>query len=126
MAGYSLRPIWAGEKDRVRDSVFLPFSGLMRAVRDDRCKLIVYPPINYRELFDLKNDPDETKNLADDPASAKDIDRLTVLLKAWQERVGDQQPLAVAKPKPKDVSFDGYVRKVDQWQPEWVRKKYFP
>lgn len=126
MAGYSLRAIWAGEKDRVRDSVFLPFSGLMRAVRDERWKLIVYPPINYRELFDLKNDPDETKNLGEDPAHLKEIDRLTVLLKAWQLRVGDKQTLTTATPKPKEISFEGYVRKVDQWQPEWVRKKYFP
>ena len=126
MAGYSLWPVWAGEKDRVRDSVFLPFLGLMRAVRDERWKLIVYPPINHRELFDMKNDPDETKSLADDPAHVKEIDRLTVLLKAWQERVGDKQPLTVAKPKPKEISFDGYVRKADRWQPDWVRKKYFP
>jgi arylsulfatase A-like enzyme len=124
-AGHSLRPIWGGEKDRVRDSVFLPFLGLMRAVRDERWKLIVYPPINYRELFDLKNDPEETKNLADDPANAETIERLTKLMKSWQERVGDKQPLSVAKPKSNEISFDGYVRKVDQWQPEWVREKYF-
>jgi hypothetical protein len=31
----------------------------------------------------------------------------------------------VAKPKSKDVSFDGYVRTPDQWQPEWIRQKYF-
>jgi arylsulfatase A-like enzyme len=125
MAGHSLRPVWAGEKDRVRDSVFLPFLGLMRAVRDERWKLIVYPPINHRELFDLKADPDETHDLAADPAYAKEIDRLTGLMKAWQGKVGDKQPLSVAKPKPKELSFDGYVRKADQWQPEWVRKKYF-
>jgi arylsulfatase A-like enzyme len=98
----------------------------MRAVRDERWKLIVCPPINHRELFDLKADPDETTDLAADPAGVKEIERLTVLMKAWQEKVGDRQPLTVAKPKPKDVSFEGYVRKPDQWQPEWVRKKYFP
>jgi arylsulfatase A-like enzyme len=124
-AGHSLRPIWSGETTSVRDSAFLPFLGLMRAVRDERWKLIVYPPINYRELFDLKADPDETKNLADDPANAATIERLTRLMKEWQEKVGDKQPLAVAKPKSKDIRFDGYVRKADQWQPEWVRKKYF-
>ena len=115
-----------GTKKSIRDSVFLPYTGLMRSIRDERWKLIVYPPINHRELFDLKNDPDETKSLADDPTHVKEIDRLTVLLKAWQQRVGDKQPLTVAKPKPKEISFDGYVRKVDQWQPDWVRKKYFP
>jgi arylsulfatase A-like enzyme len=125
LAGHSLRPVWVGEKERVRDSVFLPFSDLMRAVRDERWKLIVYPPINHRELFDLTADPDETNDLAADPAHAKEIERLTALMKSWQEKVGDKQPLTVARPKPKAVSFDGYVRKPDQWQPEWIRRKYF-
>jgi hypothetical protein len=40
-------------------------------------------------------------------------------------KVGDQQPLTVDKPKPKEVSFDGYLRKADQWQPEWIIQKYF-
>ena len=30
-----------------------------------------------------------------------------------------------AKPKSKEISFEGYVRKPDQWQPEWIVKKYF-
>ncbi|HKB02581.1 MAG TPA: sulfatase-like hydrolase/transferase [Gemmataceae bacterium] len=126
LAGHSLRPILAGEKERVRDSVFLPFSGLMRSVRDDRWKLIVYPPINHTELFDLQNDPHEMTNLAADPAHAAQVERLTGLMKEWQAKVGDKQPLAVAKPKPKDVSFDGHVRMIDQWQPDWIREKYFP
>lgn len=125
LAGHSLRPIWAGETDRVRDSVFLPFGNLMRSVRDDRWKLIVYPPTNHRELFDLKADPHEMNDLAADPARTAEIERLTALMTAWQAKVGDRQPLTVAKPKSKAVSFEGYVRKPDRWQPEWIRKKYF-
>jgi arylsulfatase A-like enzyme len=126
LAGHSLRAVWAGEKAGVRDSVFLPFGNLMRAVRDDRWKLIVYPPINHRELFDLRADPDETKDLAADPARSAEVERLTALMKTWQEQVGDKQPLTVRDPRPKAVSFDGHVRKIDQWQPDWIRKKYFP
>jgi hypothetical protein len=65
------------------------------------------------------------RDLAADPAHAGEVGRLTALMKSWQEKVGDRQPLAAARPKPKDVSFDGYVRQPDQWQPEWIRKKYF-
>lgn len=125
LAGASLRPVWAGTKKQVRDSVFLPFSGLMRSVRDDRWKLIVYPPIGHRQLFDLTADPHETRNLAADPARAGEVGRLTTLMGEWQRKVGDTQLLTVADPKPKAVSFDGFDRKPDRWQPDWIVKKYF-
>jgi arylsulfatase A-like enzyme len=125
LAGESLQPLWTGAKKQIRDSVFLPFSGLMRSVRDGRWKLIVYPPINHRQLFDLRNDPDERHDLAGDPKHTGEIERLTRLMKAWQTRVGDQQPLTVERPKPREVSFDGYLRKPDPWQPEWIIQKYF-
>jgi arylsulfatase A-like enzyme len=125
LAGQNLRPLWTGAKGQVRDSVFLPFSGLMRAVRDDRWKLIVYPPINHRQLFDLRGDPGEAHDLAGDPRHAGEVDRLTALMKSWQEAVGDRQPLTVETTKPRWVSFDGYDRTPDQWQPEWIVRKYF-
>jgi arylsulfatase A-like enzyme len=124
-AGVSLRPIWTGEKKAVRDSVFLPFSNLMRSVRDKRWKLIVYPPINHRELFDLEADPHETKDLANDKSHAEQITRLTGLMKTWQKQVGDTQPLTVEKPRPRAVSFDDFERKPDKWQPKWFIEKYF-
>src|SRR5437762_6935448 len=108
LAGESLRPLWTGEKKRLRDTAFLPYSGLMRSVRDGRWKLIVYPPINHRELFDLKADPDETRDLAGDPRYAGEVERLTALLRQWQDRVGDKQPLTAARPKPKEVRFDDF------------------
>src|SRR5207249_8205973 len=35
VAGQSLQPLWAGTQRQLRDSVFLPFQGLMRSVRDE-------------------------------------------------------------------------------------------
>jgi arylsulfatase A-like enzyme len=125
-AGEGLQPLWTGTRAALRDSVFLPFTGLMRSVRDERWKLIVYPPINHRQLFDLRADPDEMHDLAGDPRHSAEVERLTGLMKQWQAKVGDRQPLAVDRPKPKDVSFDGYICKPDQWQPEWIVRKYFP
>lgn len=125
LAGESLRPLWTGKKSQLRDSVFLPYSDLMRAIRDERWKLIVYPPINHRELFDLKADPAETSNLAEDPRHAPQITRLLSLMKAWQQKVGDSQPLSVKNPKSKEVSFEGFQRKPDRWQPDWIVHKYF-
>jgi arylsulfatase A-like enzyme len=125
LAGESLRPLWAGERKRLRDSVFLPYTGVMRSVRDDRWKLIVYPPINHRELFDLKADPHETRDLAADPAHAAEVGRLTARMRDWQKKVGDTQPLSVEKPRSKDVRFDDFTRAPDKWQPAWIVEKYF-
>ena len=125
LAGRDLRPLWAGEGAKVRDSVFLPFSNLMRSVRDERWKLIVYPQINHRQLFDLREDPHETRDLAADHEHEPEIERLTALMRSWQAKVGDAQPLAVSNPKPKELRFDDFDRKPDEWQPEWIVEKYF-
>lgn len=120
-----LSPIWRGEAAKVRDTVFLPFTRIMRAVRDERWKLIRYPQINHTQLFDLKSDPGEVHDLADDPKQADRVAKMMDLIREWQKTVGDDLPLSVAKPKPKAVDLTGRKRKPDRWQPEWIRKKYF-
>jgi hypothetical protein len=50
---------------------------------------------------------------------------LTDLMRSWREKLGDEQPLAVDAPKLKEVRFDDFVRKPDQWQPAWIVEKYF-
>jgi arylsulfatase A-like enzyme len=126
LAGADLRPLWLGTQKQIRDSVFLPFTDTMRAVRDERWKLIVYPRINHRQLFDLRRDPLEKRDLAGDPRRRDTVERLTLLLRDWQSRVGDTQSLSVTNPKPMSLDFEGYVRKPDTWQPDWIVKKYFP
>ena len=123
VAGFDLAPLWTGKKKMVRDSIFLPYTTHMRAVRDTRWKLIVYPQINHQELFDLRKDPDEVRNLATEQPA--EVERLTRLLREWQQRTGDKQPLAIANPKPRTVRFDDFERKPDQWQPRWIVEKYF-
>ena len=67
--GRELAALWSGAGDTAwRQSLFLPYRDLMRAVRDERYKLIVYPKVNHRQLFDLADDPDELHSLAADPA----------------------------------------------------------
>ncbi len=123
--GHDLRPIWDGRAAKVRDSVFLPFLDVQRAIRDERWKLIVYPEIHHRQLFDLENDPHETRDLAADPARAGDIARLLALMEGWRTRLGDRAPLAVDKPKPAAIDLTGRERVPDRWQPDWIRDKYF-
>jgi arylsulfatase A-like enzyme len=123
LGGHDLTPLWTGRSKSVRDSVFLPFTDTMRAVRDERWKLIVYPRVNHQQLFDLKDDPDERKNLAAE--KPQEVERLTGLLREWQERTGDPQPLTSANPRPLEIRYDNFERRPDQWQPPWIVEKYF-
>ncbi len=125
LAGESLRPLWEGKKTRVRDSVFLPFLDIQRAVRDERWKLIAYPKIGHLQLFDLQNDPNEIHNLIARLENAKHVARLQALMKQWQARVGDTLALPTENKPPPKVDLTGQKRKPDQWQPEWIVKKYF-
>ena len=125
LEGESLRPLWEGKKPRVRDSVFLPYIEVQRAVRDERWKLIAYPKIGHLQLFDLRNDPHETTNLIGRPRSGEHVARLMTLMKQWQARVGDTVELPAENRQPPPVDLTGLPRKPDQWQPDWIVKKYF-
>ena len=52
----------------------------MRMVRDERYKLIWYPTGNRVQVFDLENDPNEMRDLANMPAHADAQGRLTDLM----------------------------------------------
>jgi arylsulfatase A-like enzyme len=123
--GESVRPLWTGTKQSLRDTVFLPYIQVQRAVRDERWKLIRYPKLGYSQLFDLQNDPNETRSVYDDPAHAAHIARLTAAMKTWQQKVGDTLVLNTGSNPPPKIDLTGQARKTDQWQPEWIVKKYF-
>jgi arylsulfatase A-like enzyme len=125
LEGESLRPLWEGKKDRVRDSVFLPYIDIQRSVRDERWKLICYPKIGYMQLFDLQTDPDEKTNLIDRVECAEHIQRLLKRMSQWQAKVGDTLKLPTENKQPEAVDLTGRKRVPDQWQPEWIVKKYF-
>ncbi len=123
--GHSLRPLWEGKSERVRESVFLPFLQIQRAVREDRWKLIAFPKIGHLQLFDLQADPHETTNLIDRPEHAGRIASLRNLMVRWQERVGDKLAIPQTNTAPPKVDLTGRARVPDQWQPDWIVKKYF-
>jgi arylsulfatase A-like enzyme len=102
--GKSLKPVMQGRASAVRDTLFLSYRDVQRAVRDDRWKLIRYPQVNVTQLFDLQNDPDELMNLAERPEQAERIKSLTADLQGWQKDLGDPAPLTVAHPQ--DPAWD--------------------
>jgi arylsulfatase A-like enzyme len=120
-----LAPIWQGERETVRDSVFMGFCDTMRSVRDERWKLIVYPKINHSQLFDLQADPLERVNLAGRAETAAVSADLLGLMQQWQGSLGDTQPLQSAAPRPKEVDYSTFKQRRDRWQPDWIYEKYF-
>jgi arylsulfatase A-like enzyme len=103
--GKSLVPVLKGEKTQVRDSIFTAYRQFERSVRDERWHLIAYPQINKTQLFDLQNDPHETKDLSGAPARARDIERLTAKLRDWQQSLGDTQALRSESPMSAEFDF---------------------
>jgi arylsulfatase A-like enzyme len=102
--GKSLAPVLAGKQKATRDVIFTAYTRVQRAIRDDRWKLIVYPQVHKTQLFDLQNDPGETKDLAGDAAHAAEVERLTKLLAAEQKKADDTLPLK-AEPR-QSLEFD--------------------
>jgi arylsulfatase A-like enzyme len=125
LEGESLRPLWEGRKDRIRDSIFLPYLQIQRAVRDERWKLTAYPKIGHLQLFDLQTDPYETTNLIDRPQHAGHVARLQGLMKQWQAKVGDDVEIPTRNQTPETVDLTARERVPDKWQPDWIVKKYF-
>ena len=103
--GLSLAPVLTGTRRTCRDSIFTAYRDVQRAVRDAEWKLIVYPKVNKTQLFNLRDDPDELHDLADDPGRAGEGRHLTDRLRRWQEQLGDDQPLSSSKPLPLEFEF---------------------
>lgn len=109
--GRSLAPVLAGKAGTPREAILTAYAKVQRAVRDDRWKLIVYPQIHKTQLFDLKADPLEMRDLAADPQQAAEVERMTALLRREQEAAGDTQPLKSATPQPATFDFSQGRRK---------------
>ncbi len=81
-------PLLHGDK-ALHDAVFCRYIGYQRSVRTTRYKLIVYPKARQIQLFDLDQDPWETRNLVDDAGHA-DVKRdLWARLLSFQKELDD-------------------------------------
>ena len=109
--GESLLPVVQNESETVREDLFLAYENnagpwwedawldfresrpdaVQRALRGQRFKLIEYDIEGQRhsQLFDLESDPQETTNLADDPAYTDTLDDLRDRLAEAQDTAND-------------------------------------
>lgn len=77
-----------------RDHLYFGFMSWQRAIRDSRYKLIEYCVDGNRrtQLFDLKEDPAETENLAEKNEMASTLARLRKRLEGESEQLNDRDP----------------------------------
>jgi arylsulfatase A-like enzyme len=103
--GLSLKPVMDGAVNTRRSSLITSYKNCQRAWRDEQWKVIVYPQVAKTQVFDLKSDPQEMRDLAGDAAHADKVKELTAALAAAQRESGDAQPLELNEPKPQAFDF---------------------
>jgi arylsulfatase A-like enzyme len=93
---HSLIPLWTGEQERLRDTVYAAYKDIQRSVSDGEWKLIRYTRseltgegIEKQQLFHIAEDPAETNDLADSPEHRDILTSLAAKLEQWQLQVGD-------------------------------------
>jgi arylsulfatase A-like enzyme len=88
----SVRPLLTGEKGGL-DAVYAAYTDTQRAVIHEGWKLILYPMAKVAKLYHLKEDPQETNDLAADPAMADRKKALFAKFRELQERYDDKLDL---------------------------------
>jgi arylsulfatase A-like enzyme len=95
MQGKPLQPLLEGKSDGWRDAIYYHYytngeHNVPRhdGVRTDRYKLIHYYTDDAYEFFDLKNDPNELKNLYNDPEHLARIERMKKALEKQRADLG--------------------------------------
>ncbi len=99
--GLDFSPWLRGETPKKwRDAIFGQYTMVndakhsMRSIRTDDWKLVShYQARGSDELYDLRNDPDETTNLYADPAHAATRDRLQQRISKWMNAIHDDPTL---------------------------------
>lgn len=86
----SLLPYIRGERNSsVYDNIYGGYRDLQRMIRDDEYKLIAYPEAEELRLYNVKNDPLEMNDLADDPEHEERIKEMFHELEDLSTQMGD-------------------------------------
>lgn len=101
---HSLLPLIRGTNKESYRAIYGAYRHLQRMVTKKGFKLIVYPEVPRILLFDLRNDPEELHDLANDPAYRETLRDLFSELLRFQAEMGDTLDLGPADPIPADCS----------------------
>ena len=88
--------------------------------------MIRYPQIDYTQLYNLKNDPNEIHNLATDPIHQSKVNDMMKLLKFHHQATDDTLNLTPSTLVSKDYDYKTLKQTPDKWQPASILEKYFP
>lgn len=94
---HSLLPVLDGRRQANYDYIYGGYINLQRMVFDGRYKVIYYPMIQRHLLYDLKNDPLEMRDLAENPKFTSKLDEMKTLLAKAMKQMDD--PLDMNDPK---------------------------
>lgn len=96
--GQSLVPILKNPRRQLRNEMIYGYRHVQRGLRTTRWKYIRYNAsgVQNRQLFDIKADPWEMKNLANEPAFRDTVAQLDRNLRLQLRKAGD--PLDLSKP----------------------------
>ena len=86
----SLMPLISGKSSSNYDAIYGGYIDLQRMITMDGYKMIYYPKIGKTLLYNLKADPKELYNLADNPSYFGMIRKLRRRLIVLQKEVGDK------------------------------------
>ncbi len=95
----SVMPIIEGKRERNHDAIYGGYLSVQRAVTEGDYKLMLFPKIQKVLLFNVKEDPLEMKNLADEPKNKPLIKKLFAKLLELQQQTGDSLDLKKVYPK---------------------------
>ncbi|TKG89650.1 DUF4976 domain-containing protein [Puteibacter caeruleilacunae] len=91
----SLNGLLEGKEDKVYDAIYGGYLNYQRMVRTDQYKLIYYPHVKKTQLFDIKADPKEMNNLADEKKYKKIKKQLFEKLQQMQKDLDDPFELSL-------------------------------
>lgn len=108
LEGRSQAPVIQGDKESVRDVVYLSYEQGQRAVRTGDWKLYRFPLVDHDLLFNLHDDPDELKNLADQ--NSEKLAEMRTLLEKQHDAWGDPHPLVVESPGTAEIGLEFFEK----------------
>lgn len=98
--GRSFAPVVRGLQRTHRTELLGAYGQVQRSLREDRWKIIRYPQVDRTQLFDLRHDPEEKRDLSGDPHQGGRLAELLGRLAAAQAAFGDTLPLQRDKANP--------------------------